>query len=770
MKSLLLILAMSVPAGALGGQLLSEAVENLSCAAPERNHAPTVDTLRNELREVSVTAIKSVARLDAQPQASTTITAAEVDRYNIVTMKQASALAPNLYIPDYGSRMTSSIYIRGIGARIDQPAVGLNVDNVPILNKDNYDFDLIDIDRIEVLRGPQSTLYGRNTMGGVINIYTLSPLRYQGVRLMGEYASGRAWKGAVSAYHLFNPDLGMSVSAYMTGQGGFWRNAYNGARVDHERQGTARWRTQWQPSGRLLIDNVASVTLSRQGGYPYESMESGLISHNDTCFYRRTGLTDGLTLRYRGRGYTLSSITSAQYIDDNMTLDQDFLPEPYFTLTQARREWALTQDVTIRGSHRFAAPKRSHDPTYRWMAGAFGFYKNMHMRAPVNFGPQGIDRLIVDNYNEHNPLYPISWDQANFLLNSRFTSPTWGAALYHESGYSAGRWDFAAAFRLDYERTSLEYRSTTEAGYTIHDPSGGVYSQVPIDIDDLGRLHRHDLKLLPRLTVKYRIGRTADDNVYLSISKGYKAGGYNTQMFSDVLQQRVMADMGLAMRYNVEQIITYRPEISWNYEIGWHQRLLDNRLTAQAAAFYIDCRDQQLTMFPPGTVTGRIMTNAGKTRSWGGELTLSYRPLECLSLQLSYGYTNARFVRYDNGQTDYSGKRVPYAPANTLFAGATYTRPLKWSWLRGVSLTASTRGVGSICWDEANTLTQPFYALLDVNATFSLPGDVQLELWGQNLTATRYATFYFMSMGNAFTQRGRPRQWGATLRININPG
>ncbi len=716
------------------------------------------DTLRSELREVSVTAIKAGGDLDTQPQASTTITAAEVERYNIVTMKQASVLAPNLYIPDYGSRMTSSIYVRGIGARIDQPAVGLNVDNVPILNKDNYDFDLIDIDRIEVLRGPQSTLYGRNTMGGVINIYTLSALKYQGVRLLGEYASGRAWKAAVSGYRRFTPEWGMSLSGYMYGQAGFWRNAYTGARLDHERQGSLRWRTQWHPGRGWQLDNTASLTLSRQGGYPYESMATGLISHNDTCFYRRTGLTDGLTLRYRGRGYTLSSITSAQYIDDNMTLDQDFLPDPYFTLTQACREWALTEDVTVRGTV----------GRYRWMGGAFGFYKRMRMDAPVDFGPMGIDRLIVDNYNEHNPLYPITWNQQNFLLNSRFHSPVWGAAIYHESGYTLGRWDAAAALRLDLEHTSLRYRSTTQASYTIHDPEGGVFSQVPINIDDRGSLHRHDLQLTPKFTLKYRLTSSADDNVYLSVAKGYKAGGYNTQMFSDVLQQRVMADMGLAMRYDVEQIITYKPEKSWNYEAGWHQRLWGGRLTAQAAAFYIDCRDQQLTMFPPGTVTGRIMTNAGRTSSYGAELALTVMPLRGLTLQGSYGLTHARFERYDNGQADYSGKRVPYAPRHTLFAGANYARPLRWSWLRGVALTVSTRGVGSIYWNEENTLRQPFYALLDLNATLQLPRQVQLELWGQNVTGTRYATFYFMSMGNSFIQRGRPRQWGATLRVALD--
>lgn len=165
------------------------------------------------LGEVSVTAIKEASPdLSLHPVASTVIGEKQLERLGIVTMKGVSEIAPNFYIPDYGSRMTSSIYMRGIGARIDQPVIGLNVDNVPFLNKDNYDFDLPDIERIEVLRGPQSTLYGRNTMGGLINIYTLSPMKYQGSRIMAETSRGPEMRMHISSYNLFRPNLGMSFA------------------------------------------------------------------------------------------------------------------------------------------------------------------------------------------------------------------------------------------------------------------------------------------------------------------------------------------------------------------------------------------------------------------------------------------------------------------------------------------------------------------------------------------------------------------------------
>lgn len=120
------------------------------------------------LEEISVSAIKQ--GVSNAEMSSTVITQKQLERNRIATIKAASDFIPNFYIPDYGSRITSSIYVRGIGARMDNPSVGMNVDNVPIMNKDAYDFDLVDVVKVEMLRGPQSSLYGRNTMGGLINI------------------------------------------------------------------------------------------------------------------------------------------------------------------------------------------------------------------------------------------------------------------------------------------------------------------------------------------------------------------------------------------------------------------------------------------------------------------------------------------------------------------------------------------------------------------------------------------------------------------------
>ena len=164
--------------------------ELLAVATPANSeYADTVMTLP----PVSVTAIKGGINPN-RDEAVTNIGQTEIERYNLVNIKQVSEIAPNFYMPRYGSRMTSSVYVRGLGTRIDQPVVGLNIDNVPILNKDNFDFDLADITRIEILRGPQNILYGRNTMGGLINIYTLSPLNFEGVKIQAEYGTQNSYR------------------------------------------------------------------------------------------------------------------------------------------------------------------------------------------------------------------------------------------------------------------------------------------------------------------------------------------------------------------------------------------------------------------------------------------------------------------------------------------------------------------------------------------------------------------------------------------------
>lgn len=716
-----------------------------------------VDTTGVMLDEISVTGIKQSSLMKDEAESYTVLSRQNIEQLGIVTMRGISDVVPNFYMPDYGSRITSTIYVRGIGARMDQPSVGLNVDNVPFLNKDAYDFDITDISSVEMMRGPQSMLYGRNAMAGVINITTLSPMLFQGWRLFAEVGNGGRVNANVGWYHKFNNATGLSVNGSYSHLDGFFRNNYNRKKLDKENNFSLRTKFQYNPGERVRIQNVASANILRQGGYPYAYVGTGKIEYNDTCFYRRFTFTDGLTVGYNGEKFNLTSITSVQHIDDNMTLDQDFLPESYFTLSQIKKETSITEEIIIKGD--VATGK------YHWLVGTFGFYKHLNMDAPVVFKDVGIRELIESHRNDANPQYPIKWDSRTFPLNSLFTIPTYGFAAYHESTFTAGKWIFRGAVRLDYEKATLNYRSFCDTGYEIYHLENGIetpYRHEDIKIDDTGKLNQDFLMLLPQISVLYNLPESLG-NIYVKFSEGYKLGGFNTQMFSDVLQQRLMNIMGIGSQYEVGDIVSYKPEKSWNYEIGSHLSFEDRKLNLEITAFYIDCRDQQLTTFPDGTTTGRIMTNAGKTRSFGGEVTVNYSPIEKIDFTASYGYTNVRFREYFNGIYDFKGKKLPYVPEHTLFLQGLYHLEINKNNGLGMIFDVNMRGTGPIEWNEENTIHQKFYATLGANISL-LYKNWELKLWGKNLTDCHYNTFYFKSMGNEFVQKARGIEFGISTR------
>lgn len=732
------------------------------CIAAPSGSLP--DTLTVDLHEIDVTALKSGSNLRSAPVAATTISISEIERLNIATVKEASRVVPNFYVPDYGSRITSSIYVRGLGARIDQPAVGLNVDNVAFLNKDNYDFDLPDISSIEVLRGPQSTLYGRNTMAGVVNIHTLSPINFQGWKLAASFALPFQTRLSAGCYAMLTPQVGMSLNALYTHTTGDHRNSYNNSRIGTENAGTLRWKTVWKPKDEFTLENTAAFQFNEQNGYPYEYVGTGQISYNDSCYYHRFALTDGLTFNWLPTKHiSITGISSFQYLKDDLTLDNDFLPVSYFTLSQRRHEWIVTQDILARGN--------VSDNTYQWLAGIFGFYRSSHTDAPVTFLDEGISSLIEENANKYFPTYPMIWDERTFPLSCRFDTPMRGAAIYHQSTLNLGPWSVAVGLRVDYEHPSITYDNSCHTSYTIFDLSvtghPSVYDHQDVNISERGHLSKSFTQLLPKFTLTYRLP-SKRGNIYANVAKGYKAGGFNTQMFSDVLQQKLMSLVGIAELYAVDEIISYKPEWSWNYEIGTHLDIPEARMSADIAAFWIDCYDQQLTVFPNGNTTGRMMTNAGHTRSIGFEAALSWRIDNHWRWDISYGMTRSRFREFDNGIADLKGKHVPYAPANTLWTNIRYQLPLQTDGLKSLECNINTRGIGEIYWDDANEFRQPFYLLPGASVILRGNHGWEAEAWCTNLTDTRYDVFSFVSIGHRFVQKGQGIRGGITLRLTID--
>ena len=146
-------------------------------AAPAGDAGPAEETALSDTLSgvVLVSDYKQVLPVGQVASPVTGLNMAQMDTRGIDDIKKLSSLVPNLHIPDYGSSMTSSVYLRGFGSRIDNPVIGLYIDDIPVMNKNSYDTGMYDISSAMLLRGPQSTLYGRNSMCGVLSLTTLSP-------------------------------------------------------------------------------------------------------------------------------------------------------------------------------------------------------------------------------------------------------------------------------------------------------------------------------------------------------------------------------------------------------------------------------------------------------------------------------------------------------------------------------------------------------------------------------------------------------------------
>ena len=252
---------------------------------------------------------------------STTVGRVQLENRHIASLKELSSIAPNFYQPDYGSRMTSSIYVRGFGSRIDQPVVGMSIDGVPVLNKNNYDFDFFDVSSVQIMRGAQSTLYGRNTVGGAINIQTLSPLVFQGKRLSLEYGTANTVRAKASHYSKYSDNFGWSVSAYYSHSDGFFKNTYLNRNCDGGDNFSARLRLQFKPTQQLSIDNAFSMGYLDEGGYAYGAYDSQTstlapVAYNAPSTYQRFSISDGLTIKRLFGDITFSSTTAYQYTDE----------------------------------------------------------------------------------------------------------------------------------------------------------------------------------------------------------------------------------------------------------------------------------------------------------------------------------------------------------------------------------------------------------------------------------------------------------------------
>lgn len=744
--------------------------------------ANETDTIRTEtIEEVVVRAnSKETAALDKVPSATSIITTSQLGARGITKVKQISTLIPNFFIPDYGSPFSTPIYIRGVGTRGSGQSVGIYVDNVPLFNQSTFDMELADLRSVNILRGPQGTLYGRNAMGGVINIYTPSPLDFQGSKLSVGVANYDTYSAAGSHYSKIGQNFGIGISAYYNKTGGYFTNTYTNRRVDARQDAGARLKLDWRLSDRWRAGLISSYEWTDGGAFAYglydkSSHQVAPVDYNDRGSYGRQSSNNSLHFQYKDSKVLFTSTSSYQWLSDNMHMDQDFTRKSIFTINQRQRQNAFTQEFALRSMT---------NKNYQWSVGAYGFYNDLTTIGNVDFGPDGVKDVLqkpFDQISIDNPNAPkITIADKTIANPGTYKTPSWGAAIFHQSTFNnvlTEGLSFTVGMRLDYERQELNYDTKMAMNLLVtmpaRPPRPPVVMPFKLDTTLQGNRRQQFFEYLPRVSIKYEC--TPEISTWITASKGHRAGGYNVQMFSEVSQNALKAQAPMGAKpepIDIDKTVSYAPEITWNYEAGTRGHFLNGTLNTELAIFYMDIRDLQLTQFIQGG-SGRILTNAGRGESYGLEASIGWKAFKEFSVDANYGYTHATFKDYNAGkdkngvELNYAGRTIPYTPRHTFSLGATYNLALpKSSWLDGLSFSASYSGAGSIYWTEANDIKQPFYGLLDARVS-AYVNNVRLEIWGRNLLNEQYGAFYFESFNKSYMQLGRPMTFGAKLIFTI---
>lgn len=757
---------------------------------------------------------KDQFRLRLQPISSSMYSSFDLKSLGTRDLRELSACVPNFTMPNYGSRVTSAAYIRGIGSRINSPAVGIYVDGMPVMSKSAYNVHYYDLARVDVLRGPQSTLYGLNTEGGLVRLYTTNPMDYQGTDVSVGFGSHSYQNFDLGHYAKVNEHFGYSIAGFYNAQHGFFRNTTLSTRSDKYKEAGGKLKLVFRPNGRWDINFLADYQYVRQNGFPYgelsEDGETALPASNRQGNYRRNIFNTALDIHFQANAFDFTSTSSYQYLKDYMMMDIDYLPQDFMHMQQRQFQNAFTQEFVLKS-------RRPVGGFWHWTLGGFGGFQWLKTNAPVSFDSD-FDNMIGSSIQTAMYNAMLGSMAARFtamglspeMAQARaaaaiqaaggvslkadmqtvpglFHTPVYNLGLYHESNFDiTSRLKATLGLRVDYEHVKIDYETSSAINYEASVMGTTIKPAVTSALSD--RLHDDYVQLLPKFGLSYVVDQKGS-NIYATVSKGYRAGGYNIQMFSDILQTDLQSVRSLRGDVTIThdqdsydriaKTITYKPETSWNYEAGTHLNLFNNKVHLDMAAFFMQVRNQQLSVMAGNYGFGRMMINAGKSESCGVEATLSGNSFDNhLTWALSYGYTRAVFKNYDDSLTvnhqkqyiSYKDNRVPFVPEHTMSARADYRFDFARGSLHSFTLGANVSAQGKTYWDEANSMKQNFYALLGAHALFDF-GPVSLNVWARNITNTRYNTFAVSSSATGsnhwFAQRGNPFQWGADVKVHF---
>lgn len=694
--------------------------------APAGQEATTVD-------EIIVTARRRNERLQDVPVAVTALTDEVLQDLQATDIGDLQGAVPNLTLHT-GDASNAVVYIRGVG-QVDSlafadPGVGIYVDDVYLGRAQGAFLSVYDVDRIEVLRGPQGTLYGRNTIGGAIK-FVSTPLRSElNGRLegsIGDYDLREA-RGTIGGA-LSETLLAKAAFSY-SARDGYADNAFDGGTDGDKNQIAGRLAFEWRPSDRasyrLNIDGSRdrpdrSRTPARAtsvfGLYaptlddPFQvDADFNDLADLDTFGVSLTaewGLSDALTLK---------SITAYRTMDYASHLDLDATPLPFFGIYDDEEQSQFSQELQL-----------AYDGGGRlnWVAGLFYFGEEDSTFAGL-FGPA--ITVVTAELNDYDNTSLAAYGQGSYDLTDRLTLTAGLRYTYEEK-------DFFRTQDLIIGATTVPERGDTGFNLVTLNQSSDWSS------------------LSPKIGLDYRIN--PDVMAYVSASRGFKSGGFDGRAATPAAA------------------VPYDPETLWAYEIGVKSSLFDRRVTANVAAFWNDYTDLQLSSFvaDPNGVGGfgALFTNAGAATIRGVEIEVLARPIEALSINATLSYLDGQYDEYIGpGGLDISDQReLVNAPEWAWRLGATYDFDLGAQGTLRVGADASYRSKTYPTVSSSEVVAQDAYTLVDAFVRWQAPDDrLFAELGGKNLTDERYIDHAFdlsASPGYELAYFAAPR----TVRLTI---
>jgi iron complex outermembrane recepter protein len=658
------------------------------CAADNGVHSIQESTLET----VTVTAQKREENVQEITTSITVLSDTAIEDAQIESTKDLSGYVPNLRILKGGSRdYFSRIGVRGISnTGIGDPAVALYIDDVSYAGVYAFDSSLFDIERIEVLKGPQGTLYGKNTEGGAINIITKSPENTFDAKVSLETGTYNTWHidGLINA-PLVEDTLFLRIAALKSTRDGYIKNLYNGENIDNQDTTSANASLLFTPLDNLDFNLTFRINdFDDDGGFPMVSMEkskykaaTGLTSLDDfEASYNYSGEsssknnTTSLRIKYEQDYFDLISVTGYRNMDNKSSLDADFTPSEMFLGFNAVESESITQELRLLS--------KDSNESFKWLVGLY-------------YG---------DDTKDHNTGYKLDRIYAEMMGVPIYTEDTHSATMGAEDtavfGQSTVRF-FGDALGLTaglrYERS----KRTMDKQHTF----GGVQTVAPMN--DLKETYS---ELLPKLAIDYLLR----DGImsYFSVAKGYKAGGFS---------------------YAVDnpELVYFDPEVSLAFELGLKTEFPEQGLRLNVAAFYTEVDDyQDRVQIDPMTI---IQANATKTNIYGFELEASYALTDTLSFNGILGYTNAKYDEYIDPMTlaNNKGNNVTLVPEYDLGLFLEYRNQL------GIFARAEMQNTGTSYFDRANTQKQSAYSLYNIKVGYE-QNDWDIYLSVKNATNEQY--------------------------------